>query len=128
MYLEDAASNYDRTETLRRVFVIDRSEGRVIYYSPNEARYVDFCQNCKKAWSETAVTWSSEYTDSDPGPSVYKSTLEGSFDWQQGRAYEAQSSSYDHTGDAETMWGKERSDFPKCTRIDVDTYDFESLP
>jgi len=125
--LEDPASNSERTQSLRTVFIIDEARGTILTYSTNLASYVDFCPKCKKVWSATAVTWSDDHTEMQDGLLWYKSIFEGQIAWKEGTAYGKSLLSHYYRGDKETGQTKEHADYPRCVKIDVDTYDFESL-
>ena len=125
--LEDPASNSQRTKSLRTVFVIDEPGGKILTYSSNLARYVEFCRFCKKVWSATAVTWADDHTEMQYGQLSFKSTEEGRLDWKDGTAYSKSSVLHYYGGERETGQSKEHTDYPRCVTIDVDTYDFENL-
>ena len=125
--LEDPTSNTERTEPRRTVFIIDEARGKILTYSTNLAMYVEFCRLCKKVWSATDVTWSDDHTEMQYDRLWYKSTEEGRIDWKEGTAYGKSSISHYYKGDKETGQTKEHADYPRCDKIDVDTYDFESL-
>ena len=125
--LEDPASNTERTQSRRLVFILDEASGRILTYSTALARYVEFCPECTKAWSATAVSWSDDHTEMQYDRLSYKSTEEGRIDWKEGTAYGKSFVSHYYGGEKETGQRKEHADYPRCVRIDVDTYDFESL-
>jgi len=125
--LEDPASNSERTQSRKIVFIIDEARGKILTYSSALARYVEFCPACKKAWSATAVTWSDDHTEMQYDRLSYKSTEEGRIDWKEGTAYGKSFMSHYYGGEKETGQIKEHADYPRCVKIDVDTYDFESL-
>lgn len=127
IYLADPASNSGRTEPRRTVFIIDEAKGKVFTYSTELARYVEFCPECKKVWSTTAVAWSDDYTEIKYDRLWYKSTSEGRFDWQHGTTYDRSFISHYERGGKETGQSKEHAVYPRCVKVDVDTYDFESL-
>jgi TonB family protein len=125
--LEDPARNSERTQSRRIVFIIDEARGKILTYSTDLAMYVEFCPKCKKAWSPAAVTWSDDYADMQDGRLSYKSTEEGEIDWREGTAYGKSFISHFFGGQKETGQSKEHAEYPRCVKIDVDTYDFESL-
>ncbi len=125
--LEDPASNAERTQSRRTVFIIDEAKGKILTYSTALARYVEFCPECKKLWSATAVTWTDDHTEMQYDRLSYKSTYEGRINWKEGTAYGKSLLSRYYGGEKETGQTKEHADYPRCVKIDVDTYDFESL-
>jgi TonB family protein len=125
--LEDPASNSERTQPRKIVFIIDEASGKIITYSSALARYVEFCRECKKDWSATAVSWSDDHTEIQYDRLSYKSTEEGQIDWKEGTAYGKSFMSHYRGGEKETGQTKEHADYPRCVKVDVDTYDFESL-
>lgn len=126
--LEDPASSSERTRSRRTVFIIDEAGGKILTYATELARYEEFCPSCKKVWSATSVTWSDDHSERRDGILWYKSIGEGRLDWHEGTAHDAWLLSHFDSGDKETRQTKEHSDYPRCVKIDVDTYDFESLP
>lgn len=127
IYLEDPASNSDSTKPRTTVFIIDEAKGKIFTYATNLARYVEFCPPCKKVWSPTAVTWSDDHTEMQYDRVSYKSTFDGRLDWQEGTAYDKWVIRHYQKAEKEPSQTKEDFDYPKCVKIDVDTYDFESL-
>jgi TonB family protein len=125
--LEDPASNAERSHPLRTVFIIDEARDKILTYAAELAKYEEFCPSCKKTWSATSVTWSDDHTEMKYDLLWYKSTSEGRFDWQQGTAQDKSLLFHYDTKEKETGQTKEHIDYPRCAKIDIDTYDFESL-
>jgi TonB family protein len=73
------------------------------------------------------VTWSDDHTEMKYGHLWYKSKGEGRFSWQEGTSYDKSLLSHFDTAEKETGQTKEQADYTRCNKIDVDTYDFESL-
>ena len=124
---EDTASNAERSHPLRTVFIIDEARGKILTYATDLARYEEFCPNCKKTWSANSVTWSDDHTEMKYGHLWYKSTGDGRFNWQEGTFHDKSLLSHYNTAEKETGQTKEHAEYPRCVKIDVDTYDFESL-
>jgi TonB family protein len=125
--VEEPASNSERTQPRRTVFILDEATGKILTYSSELAKYVEFCGFCKKAWSVNAVTWSDDHTEMKYDHLSFKSTEDGQIDWRKGAAYSKSLVARYNGGENETGQSKENAEYPLCVKIDVDTFDFESL-